>query len=155
MGREVRRVPPNWIHPRDRRNCHQPMYDQSLREARGGWLLDRAEFEANPPKDYDGTADDWHGPDPTESSAYYRPDWTDEERTHFQLYETCSEGTPLSVPFETREKLLDWVLNEGVGTGLVTAFGSMPGSDDYWRKVILEGTAGFGLLIAAGKGEPF
>lgn len=38
----------------------------------------------------------------------YRPRWSDKERTHFQLYETVSEGTPLSPPMPDVESLSQW-----------------------------------------------
>lgn len=52
-------------------------------------------------------------PDP----KYYRPKWTDEERTHYQVYETVSEGTPMSPVFATKEELIEWLVNDGGDDG--------------------------------------
>ena len=37
MGREVRKVPAHWQHPKDARGCHIPMYDTSYAEAVRQW----------------------------------------------------------------------------------------------------------------------
>jgi hypothetical protein len=51
---------------------------------------------------------DWGPPDP----AYYRP-WKDDEATWYQVWETESEGTPISPPFATREELVEYLVNNG------------------------------------------
>lgn len=43
----------------------------------------------------------------------YRPDWKPEEATWFQMYETVSEGTPVTPPFETREELVEYLVANG------------------------------------------
>lgn len=43
MGREVRKVPPDWQHPKVYRygeEKYQPMYDTSFKEAEADWLAD-------------------------------------------------------------------------------------------------------------------
>ena len=37
------------------------------------------------------------------------PDWPAAERTHFQMYETISEGTPVSPVCATAEELASWM----------------------------------------------
>ena len=39
-----------------------------------------------------------------------RPAWDEAERTHYQLYNTVSEGTPLSDPCESPEALARWLV---------------------------------------------
>jgi len=53
----------------------------------------------------------WTGVPPDEK--YYRPAWTDEECVCFQMYETVSEGTPVSPVFDTKEELIEWMVVEG------------------------------------------
>ena len=115
MGREVRQVPPNWEHPliegeewRRERGDLQPMNDESYSQARKEWLDGVA---AHKPEEHDGK-DYWeyHGPPP--ERAYYRP-WEDAEATWFQLWETVSEGTPVSPPFATREELAGYLAANG------------------------------------------
>lgn len=134
MGREIRRVPPNWEHPQKQRfdpfrrtteMAYQPLYDQSAESAWNEWnnafreWLDggfRQTIVEHPDLDYSADAPyrsfcDWHGqpPDPT----YYRPDWPDDEATWWQVYETVSEGTPVTPPFETREELVEYLMQNG------------------------------------------
>ncbi len=51
--------------------------------------------------------EDWAGKPPSSPSPYgYMPkgEW-------YQLFETVSEGTPLSPPFKTKEELVEWLVN--------------------------------------------
>jgi hypothetical protein len=48
----------------------------------------------------------------TPSPEDYRPSWPKKERTAYQLYETVSEGTPISPVFETIEALVDWCVEQ-------------------------------------------
>src|SRR6202035_2729532 len=126
MGREIRRVPPHWEHPR--RDCHhfrpcnpdgkclQPLYDRDYETELADWLAKREKWKAGGgegvcAKHGHTTFEEWHGkaPDPN----YYRPAWTDEERTWFQVYETVSEGTPVTPAFATKEELVDYLVNHG------------------------------------------
>ena len=116
MGREVRKVPADWEHPR--RGLYpggsinyQPMLDQSYEEA----LNDSPD----------------HAPDPD----YCRPDWTEEERTHFQWYETVSEGSPLSPPCRSLEGLALWLSLNPTPDGSVPP---MPYED--WLNVVSAGS---------------
>lgn len=115
MGREVRRVPPNWPSKVD-----HPMHDQRFDEAFAEWLQDFDRIRAGNLSDIERecyTSDcplaEWlldYGalPDP----AYYRP-WTDEEATWFQVWETVSEGTPVTPAFSTKEELVDYLVKHG------------------------------------------
>lgn len=69
------------------------------------------------------------------------PSWPDAERTHFQMYETCSEGTPISPVLESPEAVARWCAENGA-----SAFGYMTQSYEWWLKVC-HGEAGFGLLL--------
>ena len=51
---------------------------------------------------------DGHPPD----REYYRP-YKDEDATWFQVYETVSEGTPVTPPFATEEDLIDYLTKNG------------------------------------------
>ena len=131
MGREIRRVPPNWQHPKREvpnyrmqrmEEDYQPMRDVDVEEAWEGWLERFAEWKAGkwskmaaeyPESNYSPTYRsfcEWDGepPDP----KYYRPAWT-EEPTWYQMYETVSEGTPVSPPFATPEELVDYLVANG------------------------------------------
>ena len=117
MGREIRKVPADWDHPKDENGDYKPLFDRSFLQEAREWL-DRAVAWDN------GTDPDcaehksthpffwqWGGdpPDP----KYYRPDWPEESRTHFQIYETVSEGTPVTPHFATKAELVDYLAERG------------------------------------------
>lgn len=121
MGREVRKVPANWNHPKiDRhgRTDFQPMHDEHFDAKFAEWLADfdriRAgnltdlEIECYPRGLADWLNDEGLPPDPT----YYRP-WRDEDATWVQVWETVSEGTPVTPPFATPEELIDYLATKG------------------------------------------
>src|SRR5689334_8304129 len=108
MGREVRRVPPDWKHPKwtqeqwreaNKRgpwdpDADHPLFDETYREAGYTWLARTIEYAAGL---YDSMPDDghesypflwdWDGQPPTR--GYYRErEWTAEEATAYQIYET-------------------------------------------------------------------
>lgn len=93
MGREVRRVPPGWEHPRDERGDYVPLYDGA------DLARDVEEYEAVEPE--------WR-PDP----ARYMPAWNADEATAWCVYETVTEGTPASPVFDEPEALLRWLVEE-------------------------------------------
>lgn len=124
MGREIRMVPANWEHPQAQQDDwrhtrgYQPMHDRQFNEPFAEWLSDfdrvRAgemtafERECYPSGLADWLSEDGHPPDP----AYYRP-WSDDEATWFQVWETVSEGTPVSPPFATSAELVDYLAAHG------------------------------------------
>ncbi len=124
MGREVRRVPTNWLHPKNALGRYEPKHDRSFDAAMDEWIKGRdewnapgntrrAEWEAeHGPCPYE----EWEGPPPDPN--YYRPAWPEGSATAFQVYETVSEGTPVSPVFATREALIEWLVNDGSGMGI-------------------------------------
>lgn len=119
MGREVRMVPPHWKHPKKWNPAGeypQPMYDRTYEEAADEWMKEYADFLANPKEMATAKkADapyfwDWHGQPP--DKEYYRP-YKSEDATWYQLWETVSEGTPVSPPFATKEKLAQYLAVNG------------------------------------------
>ena len=135
MGKEIRRVPPNWEHPLKYESHkdlppyerhYQPMYDRTYGDAIKEWIAWReswlkgehpdqirkandVEFNKNyPPDDYGYLAWFWSPPDP----EYYRPPF-EEEPTWYQVYQTVSEGTPVTPPFATKEELVDYLVEHG------------------------------------------
>lgn len=104
---------------------YKPLYNQSAEEAWDDWQNDFkgwisgehdriiAEYgESDYPKGQPYAAFcRWHGtpPDP----SYYRPPWNESEATWWQVYETVSEGTPVTPPFETQEELIEYLVANG------------------------------------------
>jgi len=100
MGRELRMVPPNYQHPKHshpfrHKEEYTPMHDETHAEAMKEWEAEHDEDE-DPPK-----------------PEKYRPDWKKEDMTWFQVYETVSEGTPITPPFATREELVEYLVANG------------------------------------------
>lgn len=112
MGREIRRVPPTWEHPKELLGNYIPLYDESYIEASRRWMKDYAEWLEKYPSGFDDkgrTFWDWDGPPPDDDS--YRPEWT-EPVTAYQVYENVTEGTPVSPVFKTKEELISWLKSE-------------------------------------------
>lgn len=117
MGREIRRVPPDWEHPRGK-NGYEPLHDESFREAAAKWKQNFLAWERGELPEYAEPADRlkyeyWeYAGDPPERE-YYRPDWPEGSATHYQMYETVSEGTPVTPHFATKEELVDYLVKYG------------------------------------------
>lgn len=135
MGREIRRVPANWEHPKQRCKhypqpigctearqngglCSIPLCDMDFESEAREWMEkaiawhedkmspDELKYKADYPFYWQWASDP---PDP----KYYRPKWTDEERTHYQVYENVSEGTPISPVFATPQEVVEWLVSDG------------------------------------------
>lgn len=123
MGREIRKVPVGWEHPKRGENDlgrnpddFQPIYNKSYKQAAEKWLESLLEWQ-NGESEYKAEYQfywEWDGmpPDP-EDKYYYRPDWTEEEMNGFCLYETVSEGTPVSPVFATKKELAEYLAEHG------------------------------------------
>lgn len=152
MSREIRRVPANWQHPRMSNGRHQPMFDEPHAHAHAEWTKARDLYVQG--KDESGkplsdaaqgcTFEDWHGEEP--DPDYYRPDWPESERTHFQMYQTTSEGTPISPVFATPEEVARWCADNGE-----SAFGGMGADYDWWLSVA-RGSSSFGAIYTPATG---
>jgi hypothetical protein len=155
MSREVRRVPANWKHPTDGHYRDGSVryvslfpgedFEPRLREWQDGkakW--DRGEFPdyadaENRAKSYE----EWDGDAPR--AEHYMPNWPESERTHLMMYETCSEGSPISPAFGTPEEVARWCADNGA-----SAFGSMTATYEQWLRVANGGFAPSAVLDAKG-----
>ena len=154
MGRELRRVPVNWEHPRDVFGQLQPLYDRAYEDAAKEWL---ARFMAYRPEDHNGEYYwDYAGPPP--DKHYYRPAWTEAEATHFQVYETVTEGTPVSPVLPTRETVAEWLQRPGKYQGYRKAAAEAFARDGWAPSGVLVPGLGWmdgmeGLSLLANKEE--
>ena len=151
MGREVRKVPADWQHPKH--NVHewktgrmverykslfpgeryQPEvdeWDEECAKWKAGWRPDYC----TDPKSRSMTYEQYSGQRPHKDD--YMPDWPAEQRTHLMMYENTSEGTPISPAFETPEELARWLVDNGA-----SAFGISTGTYDGWLRVARGGWA--------------
>ena len=112
MGRECRRVAPDWKHPKtDGR--YVPLHGRDILEF---W------------DEEDG--------DPQFEESELMPDWTSEQATHYQMYEDTTEGTPISPVFATPEELATWLVENNA-----SAFAGQTATYDGWLRVAQGGSA--------------
>lgn len=152
MGREIRRVPPDWKHPirecphypkctqpyKNNGRCFQPLHDQSFVSAAAEWKKEYSDWEngKHPSKSDFQNCEFWeyHGDPP--DRAYYRDrDWTEEEASCFQLYSTVSEGTPMSPVCATKDELFKYLTTHG------DYWDSTPWKEDAAKRMIESGWA--------------
>lgn len=111
MEREIRRVPANWQHPKHERydyqsgaykEVHKPLFENYEKRLE--------EFEKDIAEKGLKEAIDLHGGGPrSEDYAQFEGapcDW-------WQVYETVSEGTPVSPAFATPEELIEHLVANG------------------------------------------
>lgn len=116
MGREIRMVPPNWEHPKQENGRYQPLYKTTFKEAAEEWLQGLKKWNDGERlrvlKEYNTDYEYWEWSGNPPDRKYYLPEW-DVEPTWFQVYETVSEGTPVTPPFATKEELIDYLVEKG------------------------------------------
>lgn len=137
MGREVRRVPANWQHPKNEHGRYIPLHGESVSEQQRKWDEGAAKWAEGLRDDWKGgwraldayeramSFAEWYGKRPEPGD--YMPDWPESERTHWQMYEDTTEGTPISPVMDSPESLARWLADNGA-----SAFGSMTATYDQW-----------------------
>lgn len=150
MGREVRRVPADWQHPRDElTGRYKPLYGHGYSECLSEWNEENAKWSRGEFPDYACeesklmSYSEWAGDQPKRCD--YMPEWPDEQRTHLMMYETTSEGTPISPAFETPEELARWLADTEA-----SAFGSSTASYEGWLRVARGGYAPSAVSVNGG-----
>lgn len=134
MGREVRRVPKDWNPPKSEsyKDGLQPHFDQDFKSASEEWKAGYEKWKTEPEQE---NCEYWEWTTPPDRD-YYRPAWTDEERTHLMLYSTTSEGTPMSPAFATPEELARYLADNKV-----SSFGDSTATYEQWLKLCQVGCA--------------
>lgn len=148
MGREVRMVAPDWKHPKDARGRYKPLHEgyslavEERQKWREGFRRDYATGEWGPKDEHDAgmSVEDYFGSEEADPDDYM-PEWPPEVATHYQMYETTSEGTPISPPMPTPEALARWLADNNA-----SAFGSMGASYEGWLATIKRGSAPSAVL---------
>ena len=122
MGREIRRVPPNWQHPTDGNGNFIPLLDRTYQDRMAEWQENSALWSQGRHLDqtrlpgqtaHIATYAQWDDEPP--QPHRYRPAFQEEPTWH-QVYETVTEGTPLTPPFETLEALANHLVSTGAAT---------------------------------------
>lgn len=135
MGREVRRVPADWVHPGD---GEIPLLDGETYEN------DVEDWERECRLYKEGT-DTYEPGDRPERDRYMLPGLPDEQRTHLQMYETCTEGTPISPVFATPEEVARWCADNGA-----SAFAGQTASYEAWLRIAKGGYAPSAIITIGG-----
>jgi len=102
MGREVRRVHKDWNHPKNEDGHFIPMHER--------FLYNQEEIE-------EGLEDGWLDDTPPYYGISVMPQWDEAERTHYQMYENVTEGTPISPVMESPEALARWLADNDANAG--------------------------------------
>lgn len=145
MGRELRKVPADWQHPKDKDGWYKPLFNYLFSKQLAKFHEGKLQWELGYRDDWNGgwkpkepaelkmSWEEWDGEMPKQED--YMPEWPDTERTHIQLYETTSEGTPLSPLFKADEldKLCDWAADNA------TTFADYRASASEWKTMLQDG----------------
>jgi len=105
-----------------------------------------ASFPYNEDEIQEGLRDGWLKADTPYFGVGVMPYWSEAVRTHYQMYETTSEGTPISPVMETPEALARWLADNNA-----SAFADMGATYDQWLATIMRGWA-VGAIFGPGKG---
>ncbi|KKM21704.1 hypothetical protein LCGC14_1632770 [marine sediment metagenome] len=147
MGREVRLVPADWEHPRDEHGKYKPLFNDDYVTVAWEWMHEAKLWSEQKHPEQDSKYNFyWEWSDMPPEENLYRPAWIEDNRTHFQMYETTSEGTPISPVMETKEELAHWLADNNAN-----AFGGMTATYEEWLTTIERGWA-VSLVGEAGKG---
>ena len=155
MGREVRRVPADWSHPKNDDGKFTPMYGGSFAKSLAKWSEGNAKWAEGLRDDHNGgwkprdaddgpmTFEEWEGARPVFED--YMPEFDSGTATHFMMYEDTTEGTPISPAFSTPEELARWLADSGA-----SSFGSMTATYNQWLATCRSGFA-MSMVIAGGR----
>ena len=156
MGREVRRVPADWKHPEGKQG-YVPIEEGDFESDLKNWKEEYDKWNEGYMKDWDNKTHkdvwvkrtgnaltdayyEWFGKRPEKED--YMPQWTEEEATHYQMYETVSEGTPISPVMASPEELARWLTDNDAN-----ASGRMTASYEGWLRVCKGGYACSAVFI--------
>jgi hypothetical protein len=126
MGREIRRVPLDWEHPKED-GKYLALYDKTYEDAKAEWLAGLASWQNGTHPDLIDNPEfqkkyeywEWSTGPPNRES--YRPEFTSDP-VGYQIYETVSEGTPASPVFATEEEIIEYLVAQGYTPTAATQF---------------------------------
>jgi len=157
MSREVRRVPADWQHPKSG-GFYKPLNPgEWFEQAVADWDEGNAKWSDGLREGY---PEPWVPRDPSDGETYveyagerptadeYMPNWSDLERTHWMMYESTSEGTPISPAFATPQELCRWLVDNKA-----SAFADHAASYDAWWAVCQEGSTPGSAVLNVTTGE--
>ena len=117
MGREIRRVPPDWQHPKDAAGEYAPLHDQDYVTASEEWIAAfdafRSRQHSNQRRITEYCNYYWEWNMPPDEESYRKRQRAEEEATAYQVYETVTEGTPITPVFATKEEIVEYLVENG------------------------------------------
>ena len=141
MGREVRRVAKDWQHPQrgEGPDHFKPLFGGDYQTEAEAWMERMRKWESG--KDPDraiaaakyGTRYfwDWDGGPPNKDSFMFQTPPDPASLTHLMLYETTTEGTPLSPAFKTLEEVAAWAAENDA-----SIFAHSRATKEKWLKIL-------------------
>ena len=131
MGREVRMVPADWVHPHYEEWTGnigpKPLHKSDWYQSNHDGFIEKLNKEG-----LQAAIDEYGAVDIND----YMPQWRPEECTHYMMYENTSEGTPISPAFETPEELARWLDDNNA-----SAFADHTATYEQWLRVAKGGFA--------------
>lgn len=118
MGREIRKVPKGWEHPKNDKGRFRPAYDKFYIDALEEWIKEHRLWQDGKHPDQIETPEStgrylyysqWSG-NPPKIEDYLHQKWTEEEAVCFQVYENVTEGTPVSPVFDSLQEVESWLI---------------------------------------------
>lgn len=158
MGREIRRVPKDWVHPKNEYGDYDPLFaGAGFKAEHEEWVEGNQKWAEGFMEDYttdtkgaikpakyeDVTYSEYAGDEP--DIDHYMPDWPADICTHMMMYETCTEGTPISPAFVTCEELARWLTDNSA-----SSFGSRTASYEQWLDTCQSGWAMSAIVDGSG-----
>lgn len=148
MGREIRKIPADWEHPRWRdnaiqydhqRGAYHPLFDDDYETVAAQWMVDFDSWRAgtHPSLKHTSAKYFWEYEGVPDPDYYRERSWTTEEATHYQMYETVSEGAPVSPVFATLKELADYLVVNG-------DYWDQKRGDGGWSRAAADGFTGSG-----------
>lgn len=133
MSREVRRVPMDWQHPMHWHDKWDPGEQRTTVQATPRPLFDRSILKYHKPGEDLPDEDD------------LMPEFPKGTATGWCMYETTSEGTPISPVLGSPEELARWLADNRA-----SSFGSQTATYDQWLRAIQAGWAPSAVVTSSG-----
>jgi hypothetical protein len=105
-------------------------WDEECAKWKAGWRPEHADDDESKAMTYE----QWAGQRPHRDD--YMPIWPESECTYLMMYETTSEGTPISPAFKTPDRLARWLTDNRA-----SAFGDTTATYEQWLRVCNGGYA--------------
>lgn len=149
MGREVRMVPKDWEHPKRENGGFIALFGSDFEVCAADWDKECEDWNLGIYPSYASEDNkklsftEWNGGRPEKDD--YMPTFETAEATQYMMYETTTEGTPISPSFSSPEELASWLVDNGA-----SAFGSQTASYEGWLRVAKGGFSPSAILKDGG-----